>query len=161
MSLHPKVAITSISLNRELRRVPANWEHPKDTSGKLIPLFQDLSLKQSQENWDQEEALWNKGFVKEDGDTIPLDDEKQKYSYADWVGERPDEDAYMPSWEDEQRTHFQLYEITSEGTPMTPVMESLEVMASWLANNDASAYAGITLDKEEWLSALQSLDQIA
>lgn len=27
-------------MHRKIRRVPANWEHPKDTDGNYIPMFE-------------------------------------------------------------------------------------------------------------------------
>lgn len=50
-------------MSREVRRVPANWEHPKNERGH-IALFGG-SFKESAANWDEEAAQWEKGFVRD------------------------------------------------------------------------------------------------
>ena len=57
----------------------------------------------------------------------------------------------MPSWPEEERTHYQMYETTSEGTPISGVFESPELLAHWLADEGASAFAGQGADYESWL----------
>ena len=42
----------------------------------------------------------------------------------------------------EERTHYQMYETCTEGTPISPVMETPENLARWLADNGASAFGG-------------------
>lgn len=57
----------------------------------------------------------------------------------------------MPSWPDAERTHFQMYETCSEGTPISPVLESPEAVARWCAENGASAFGYMTQSYEWWL----------
>ena len=45
-----------------------------------------------------------------------------------------------------------MYEDTSEGTPISPVMETPEKLARWLVDNNASAFAGQTATYEHWLA---------
>lgn len=40
--------------------------------------------------------------------------------------------AEMPAWPDHECSHFQLYEITSEGTPVSPVLAWREELAGWI-----------------------------
>jgi len=61
----------------------------------------------------------------------------------------------MPDWTDAERTHWQMYENTSEGTPISPVMGSPEDLARWLADNEASAFAGQTATYEAWLATIR------
>ena len=58
----------------------------------------------------------------------------------------------MPDWPESERTHLQMYESTSEGTPISPVMETPEQLARWLADTGASAFAGMTATYEQWLA---------
>ena len=44
---------------------------------------------------------------------------------------------------------------SNEGTPISPVMESPEALAHWLADNNASAFAGMTATYEQWLRTIQ------
>lgn len=61
----------------------------------------------------------------------------------------------MPDWSKDERTHYQMYESTSEGTPMSPPIKTQEELARWLVDNEASAFAGRTATYEEWLGTIE------
>jgi hypothetical protein len=65
-------------MGRQVRRVPADWQHPRNPAGRLIPMRQAR-------------------------------DSRARAS-----------DAFMPDWPPELRTHWQLYEVTTAGTPLSP-----------------------------------------
>ena len=109
---------------REVRRVPANWEHPKE---------------------------WRYGRH----DFIPLND-RSILKYYEASEELPEESELMPDWKDEERTHYQMYEDTTEGTPISPVMETPEELARWLADNSASSFGSSTATYEQWLSMIHA-----
>lgn len=132
-------------MGREIRRVPPDWQHPKNEKGDYIPMH-DFSYREQAEEWRENEAAWNRGEFPDYADA-----EAQKLTYTDWAGEHPDERDYMPDWPDEQRTHYQMYEDTSEGTPISPVFASPEEVARWCADNGASAFGGQTASYEHWL----------
>jgi hypothetical protein len=67
-------------MGREIRKVPKNWEHPKDEQGKYKPMVDE-------QEWTEEEAVC-----------------------------------------------FQIYETVSEGTPVSPVFDTLADMEDWLVN---------------------------
>lgn len=50
---------------------------------------------------------------------------------------------------------FQLWENTSEGSPITPVFESLELLCEWCEKNEVSVFGNHTATKEEWISMLK------
>lgn len=110
-------------MGREVRKVPATWEHPKTTLGHYIPL-ENYSKKEIEE-------LVNNG---------DLDKDAPFYGYK-----------AMPLWADEECTHFQMYENVSEGTPISPPMQTEELLAKWLESNNANAGGGMTATKEQWL----------
>jgi hypothetical protein len=58
----------------------------------------------------------------------------------------------MPDWPAEQCTHFQMYETTTEGTPISPVCASAEELARWLTDNGASAFGPMRATYEQWLA---------
>lgn len=137
-------------MGREVRRVPANWEHPKRENGRYIPLHGG-SVSQRQAEWDEEFAQWQRGFRRDyanDGWKPREDDDDD---FEGWYGKRPVPEEYMPDWPESERTHYQMYEDTSEGTPISPVMATPEELARWLADNGASAFAGQTASYESWL----------
>ncbi len=57
----------------------------------------------------------------------------------------------MPEWSVEERTHYQMYENTTEGTPLSPVMDSPESLAKWLVDNEANAGGGEKASYKGWL----------
>lgn len=137
-------------MGREVRRVPANWQHPKDErTGHFIPLF-DGSFRQVLDEWNEENAKWSRGEFPD-----YADDEDKKMSYSEWNGDQPKSRDYMPDWPDEQRTHLMMYETTSEGTPISPAFETPEELARWLADTGASAFGGSTASYEGWLRVAQ------
>ena len=69
----------------------------------------------------------------------------------DWFGQAPDQNNYMPDWPQEERTHYMMYEDTSEGTPISPAFETPEELAQWLVDNNASAFGSSTASYEGWL----------
>jgi hypothetical protein len=72
------------------------------------------------------------------------------------AAERPDPDDYMPEFPAGTATGWCMYETTSEGTPISPVFETPEELARWLADTGASAFGGMTATYEEWLGMAQA-----
>jgi len=139
-------------MGREVRMVPKDWEHPKDEKGIYIPLFGG-SFSKRVKDYDEEKEMWEKGFMrsykKDDDMWIPKED--RNYPFEEWSGSRPQEQDYMPDWPEEERTHFQMYENVTEGTPISPPMESPEALVQWLAENGVNAGAFRTATYEQWL----------
>jgi hypothetical protein len=65
-------------------------------------------------------------------------------------------DQCMPTWPEAERTHLQMYETTSAGTPLSPPCASAKDLAKWLADHHADAGAGMTATEKEWLSMIES-----
>lgn len=140
-------------MGREVRRVPPDWQHPKDERGRYRPLHGG-SFSQRLAEWNLGNSKWQEGLRENfatDGEWEPLDEEEKQMSYAEWAGSQPESEDYMPDWQEDQRTHYQMYEDTSEGTPISPVMATPEELARWLVDNKASAFANETASYESWL----------
>lgn len=131
-------------MGREVRMVPADWEHPKK-NGRYVPLFDDLVGHL------RELAQWERGFVADYKGGWKAKDPSDG-SAEDYFGPTHVEE-YMPVWPPEACTHLQMYETTTEGTPISPPMPTAEDLARWLADNGASAFASDTATYEQWLSA--------
>jgi hypothetical protein len=117
-------------MGREVRRVPATWEHPKDEQGRFIPMHQTYTDYTDYTEGEIEEGL-REGWLK---------------------GEPPFYgQAVMPQWPEAERTHYQMYEDCTEGTPISPPMETPEALARWLADTGASSFGGMTASYEAWL----------
>lgn len=128
-------------MGREVRMVPANWEHPQYTAdnapfersiGRYIPLLGGSYTEAAREFLE----MANKGSLQE---------------AIDYYGEAPKEDDYMPDWPEVERTHLMMYENTSEGTPISPAFKTPEELALWLSDNGASTFADMTATYDQWL----------
>ncbi len=139
-------------MSREVRRVPADWEHPKEYNiycGEecYIPLW-DGDFNAVAKQWDVEREKWESG---ERPDYAPIEEYPLDYPFDQWEGKRPYSQDYMPQWPDCERTHYMMYETTSEGTPISPAFATPEELAQWLVDNKASALAQQTASYEAWL----------
>lgn len=137
-------------MGREVRKVPADWVHPM-AYGKLKPLFEGAEYQSSVDFWDDECAKWKAGWRP----NYCTDPEHIVMTYEQYSGQRPHRDNYMPNWPIWERTHFMMYETTSEGTPISPAFPTPEELAQWLVDNNASAFGGMTASYEGWLRAAQ------
>lgn len=79
-----------------------------------------------------------------------------------WAG---DSDRYCPHCEGEKRAYpppievpdgpgWQMWETTSEGSPISPVFETPEALAHWLADTGASSFGWMTSSYEGWLGKI-------
>jgi len=140
-------------MSREVRRVPADWQHPKHwTDGmrgpeeRYKPLFPGEDYQPRVNEWDEECAKWKRSEFPE-----YADEEDRKMTYGQWAGQRPHKDDYMPDWPADQCTHLMMYECASEGTPISPAFATPEELAEWLVDNNASAFGGSAGSYEGWL----------
>lgn len=138
-------------MGREVRKVPAGWQHPKH-NGRYVSLYDGEKYNRRLLRWDEEHAKWEEGFRADfSGGWTPLDMDEFSMSYAEWAGERLDARDYMPVWTQDEATHYMMYETCSEGTPISPAFATPEELAHWLADTGASAFGNMTADYEHWL----------
>ena len=148
-------------MGREVRMVPANWQHPKYPDdhyreylrGKYIPLYNSGFAERDAE-WKAGWAKWQEGLCESYGKGEkwePIEAEYVGMRYTEYAGERPSPDDFMPDWPADHRTHYMMYEDTSEGTPISPAFATPEELARWLVDNCASAFGGQTASYEGWL----------
>jgi len=116
-------------MSREIRRVPAGWEHPKDKAGNYQPLY-DEDYETVITEWINNHNLWLGG---KHPDQIKCPERMKEYKYyAEWSDNPPMIEYYRPRWTDEERTHYQVYETVSEGTPLTPAFATKEELIDYL-----------------------------
>jgi hypothetical protein len=140
-------------MGRELRKVPANWEHPKKANGNYHPMHEEY-YGDALNEWLEENRKWTDGTHE---DIVNDPDRKKEYPfYAMWNGTAPDPDYYRTvKYSDEELTHIQLYESTSEGTPCSPVFKAdeFEKLCEYAAEH-ATTFADFKATKEEWMKML-------
>lgn len=146
-------------MGRELRKVPAEWQHPKDENGNYIPLL-GRSFSEDLAEWHQEELMWAKGFRKGfkmlgEKEWIKKEPKHKNISFVDWKGEKPQKEWYMPQWKEKSKTCMQLYQTTSEGIPITPVFKLTEFdeLCKYAAKN-CYIFADYRLTEKQWKKAL-------
>lgn len=110
-------------MGREIRRVPANWEHPKYTAdnardawqiGKYKPLFDD-----------HKKAL----------EVFAADIQKMGLAEAiDYHGGGPQSDDYA-QYGDQPLDWYQVYETVSEGTPVSPPFATQDELINYLCTH--------------------------
>lgn len=126
-------------MGRELRRVPANWEHPRNDKGHLQPLF-DTDFATVAREWLDNAILWDKGQHPDQLDPSMTSATECPF-YWQWDSSPPDPDYYRPAWTEAERTHFQIYETVTEGTPISPVFATRAQVAVWLIEQGYSEHA--------------------
>ncbi len=119
-------------MGRELRRVPPDWEHPRDEQGRYIPLF-DQAYKEALADWHYGDRLWQEGRHPDQGE-YPRANECA--TYEEWHGPPPVPDQYRrEKWGEDDTVCWQVYENVTEGTPLSPVLATLDDVRAWLLDN--------------------------
>lgn len=123
-------------MGREIRRVPADWEHPKANLTRFnhrselsFQPMRDQPFEEAAREWLDKAIAWDNG-------TDP-DCAKHKADhpfYWQWSSNPPDPDYYRPKWASEP-THYQVYETVSEGTPVTPHFETKAELIEYLVKH--------------------------
>jgi hypothetical protein len=130
-------------MGREIRRVPANWQHPmkpckhspwrggcdesKRNGGQCYQPLYDQDYETAAKEWLDGCIAWrNKTH----------EDYSENFSYYwDYAGNPPDEEYYRPKMADGDRTWVQVYETVSEGTPVTPAFATKNELIDYLVTN--------------------------
>jgi len=148
-------------MGREVRHVPLDWEHPRTDDGdSYIPLFEGHQFKPRLKDWEEHHKQWMKGFVANYGKgpewKSRFTSEVKSETFEEWHGEKPLKEDYMPEWDQKECTHIQMYETCTEGTPISPTMDTPENLARWLADNGASSFGNMTASYEAWLATIKA-----
>ena len=138
-------------MGREVRKVPKDWQHPKDDGDAFIPLYGE-SYKQAISRWVENGYAWLSGTY----EYQPSEEPKTWTGYVEYCGEPPRPERYMPDWPDSVRTHLMMYEDTTEGTPISPPFATAEELAHWLTDTGASAFGSRTATYEAWLATIKA-----
>lgn len=118
-------------MGREIRRVPPNWEHPKNERGHYKALYDNDYESRAQE------------FEKEYAEFMALSpaERQDEYGCAHYwdYDNPPDRELYREEiWTPEEATAYQIYETVTEGTPVSPVFPDLDHLKQWLADQGYS-----------------------
>jgi len=117
-------------MGREIRKVPANWEHPKKEHypDRYQPIY-DRTFAEAAKEWKEEFAKWEAGERPD-----YCGEENKNLEYWEWEGKPPDPEYYRP-YKDEEATWLQVYETVSEGTPVTPPFATADELIEYLSTH--------------------------
>lgn len=146
-------------MGREIRRVPKGWGHPSEPMQEseythwylehhklgdfgyglnFTPLY-DNDIESAWREWFDGLKLWERGQHPSQIKWPEHYPERTYASYAEYEGRSPDPDSYRSeAWTPAQAICYQIYETVTEGTPVSPVFETLEAMEDWLVNQGHS-----------------------
>lgn len=138
-------------MSREIRRVPADWEHPTQYDGSYQPqratYYGDVLNK-----WLENHNLWEAGTHP---DLIADPSLKTDYPfYALWNGDAPEIAYYRKHrYSEQELTHIQLYSTTTEGVPISPLFraDEMEQLCEYAAEH-CYMFADLRGTKEQWMS---------
>lgn len=128
-------------MGREIRKVPANWQHPTKErydirTGRTVEYYQPLYNRpyiEALTEWIKEHEAWERG---EHEGQVKYGHTKAEFPhYANYGGNAPDVEYYRPNWPAEEMTWWQVFETVSEGTPVTPPFETREELVEYLVEN--------------------------
>src|ERR1017187_9570080 len=135
-------------MGREIRMVPADWQHPKDERGQYEPLL-DGSFAEELAEWNLGKSKWSEGLQDDYNSGWKPSDSNS--TWEEWAGVAPEEAAYMPTFAEGTATHLMMmYETCTEGTPISPAFATPEELAHWLADTNASAFGAMGASYESW-----------
>lgn len=131
-------------MGRELKRVPMNFDYPlnKVWYGYYMNYISTCHSKE------REHCKQCKEFARLKN--IPLTDYgcPNFELYFQEVAEKVKELCEVPSGEG-----YQLWETTSEGSPVSPIFFTLEELCDWCEDN-ATTFGSFKATKEEWMKML-------
>ena len=118
-------------MGREIRKVTPDWRHPRDR-GRYIPLLE--------------------GYIEARDEFLSKLSSEGYEAAITYHGIAPNPNDYMlPFTPESEKTHFMMYEDTSEGTPISPAFETVEEVAQWCTDNKVSYFADNPAPYETWL----------
>lgn len=133
-------------MSREMRRVPADWQHPQVT--KFSFGSPSLSRTSFVPLLSYETFLNRRRHLKE---AMAGQANNPNFNLVEIIQNIMGEGAmFMPDFGD-KATHYMMYETCSEGTPISPAFATPEELARWLTDNRACAFGDMTATYEQWL----------
>lgn len=121
-------------MGREIRRVPKGWQHPKDEKGIFQPLY-DQDYDAAAQEWLKHFQAFEAKVLRIGRDAI---EEEDGFRYYWEYGYIPQEEYYRPAFT-EPASYYQIYETVTEGSPTSPVFETLDELEDWLVSRGTSS----------------------
>lgn len=134
-------------LSREVRRVPLDFEHPRNSRGDFQPVYDEFYVPKVR--------AWLAGW--DHWQTSP-DPRAEGETFEDWHGDGPDPDYYHlgADWPEGAELGICMYETVTEGTPISAVYADTADGRIAMAGELAGGEYGITtgLSVQDWLGVI-------
>ena len=149
----------------ELVRVPKGWKHPTEgdysrrsssiayqppAGNKWRPLYMGRSWDEAMRDW------WRKRISRRVlravfywPSVLGFIDPPYYVAYK-YDDEAPTSYDYRPRWKAGWRTHYQLYETVSEGTPISPVCATIADLIDWCVAHPNVWVGTENMTREGW-----------
>lgn len=134
-------------MGREIRRVPADWQHPRDEQGQYIPMY-DETYEDAAAKWMHNYALFIEG--KHESQHGKYATESKYYWEWDYT---PNEELCRPAFTSEP-TAYQIYETVSEGSPTSPVFQDKNELLRWLLGQGYTDKAASAFIEGGWAPSM-------
>lgn len=119
-------------MGREIRRVPPNWEHPRQ---KCEHSPWRGGCEDAKANGGKCYRPLMQGYAAAKAEFEKMQSEEGLQAALDYFGNAPDANDYVPDWPESEATWFQVYETVSEGSPVTPPFATREELVEYLVKH--------------------------
>jgi hypothetical protein len=128
--------------------------HGMVVSADIVPIAEGLADRKLGDSWIGFCSLSSWTAMKKVIAAAGFDDKWGECPACEGYGEDPTTRAASDAWEQTDPPAgegWQMWETTSEGSPISPVCKTPEELARWLADNGASTFGYSTADYDTWL----------
>lgn len=142
-------------MSREVRKVAADWQHPKLNDTLYVPLLDGTKFHHDLQQYEQNRKMWTLGMVRDPVNTAEWISRREagicQSCFYEYYGNEPHQDQYMPQWDDEKATCFMLYENLTLGTPLSPAFPTEDALADWCVSHNITLCPTRRLTFTGWL----------
>ena len=143
-------------MSREIRMVPADWEHPKRKDfysdcrdGESYQPLHDRDYDEEAQKWMRDYQLFLEG-------KHPEQESIRKWHKYYWDYDSPPDEMYCRSEAYHTKfksasTYYQVYESVSEGTPVSPKFATEDELLKWLMSQGHSEIASRRFIKDKYV----------
>lgn len=131
-------------MSRRIRRVPKDWQHPTDENGRYLPIEDQTYPGAIVDHLRR--LLW---YLL-----------RPQY-IGDWLEGFPDKAYCRPHFRKGAAVCYQVYEEVSEGTPISPIFESLTELKTWLLKRGYSRHATVMFIDRGWAPSALIMDGVS
>jgi len=148
-------------MSREVRKVAADWQHPKLNDKLFVPLLNGDRFLRDRQVYEENRRMWDLGMVRDPENAKEWITRREagicQTCFYQYYGNEPHQEQYMPVWTQDQATHFMLYETLTLGTPLSPAFKTEEALADWCVSHNITLCPTRKLTFTGWLQLCRGI----